>query len=233
MKNLNWRKYALEFLSIFIAVVSAFALTNWNENRKNELSEEKILTEIKNSIEIDIKDFTNNINGNKLSLRADEVFRDLLDNEPISQDSIGLFYTLLFRDYIPIINKSAYESFKASNLKTITNDSLRLQIITLYDYYYSIIEALEYEVPEMQSFDNYFSEINTLLSPYMEFDPSNGKLTSIRYPKDLTENEKKAILSYLWRIRNNRNFKLGRYASIIQAIERVKKNITVELESDG
>jgi hypothetical protein len=64
------------------------------------------------------------------------VFRDLIKNKPISQDSIEIFYISLFRDYTPLINRSGYESLKESGLKTITNDSLRLQIITLYDYYY-------------------------------------------------------------------------------------------------
>ncbi|MCC7526191.1 MAG: hypothetical protein IT250_15280 [Chitinophagaceae bacterium] len=31
----NWGKYAFEFLSIFIAVVSAFALENWGQERRD------------------------------------------------------------------------------------------------------------------------------------------------------------------------------------------------------
>jgi hypothetical protein len=154
MKEKKWTKYIFEFLSIFIAVVSAFALSHWNDTRNNQHSEQKILVEIMNSLEIDLKDFKNNINGNRLSLKADSVFRSLLKGEEVSQDSIALQYTLLFRDYIPIVNKSAYESLKSNNLKTVSNDLLRIQIISLYDYYYSIIEKLEYEVPEMKSYQN-------------------------------------------------------------------------------
>ena len=61
MKKSNWKKYVFEFLSIFIAVVSAFALTNWNDHRNNSASEQNILTEIKNGIALDTKDFQNNI----------------------------------------------------------------------------------------------------------------------------------------------------------------------------
>lgn len=214
-------------------MVSAFALSTWNEGRSSKQSENKILIELQNSIQTDIKDFKNNISGNKLSLRADKVFRDLIENKEIDQDSIGLMYTVLFRDYIPIINRSAYESFKANNLKTITNDSLRLQIIKLYDYYYSIIEALEYEVDEMKSYDNYFSEINTMLNPYMKFDRDSGDLISIKGPINLNVSQKKKILSYLWRIRNNRKYKLSRYNSIINAIKKVKGSIQNELDRSG
>lgn len=231
MKNRNWTKYAFEFLSIFIAVISAFALNSWNDNRNNRSTERKILTEIKNSIAIDINDFNNNIKGNGRSLRADEVLRDLIANKDITQDSIGFYYTALFRDYIPIINRSAYESFKSNNLKIISNDSLRLQIISLYDYYYSIIEALEYEVQEMKSYDNYFARINTLLYPYMRFNPQNGNLIEIKKPEKLTEPQKQEILSYLWRIRDNRKFKLGRYQVIIKAIKKVEAHIEKELKN--
>ena len=228
-KRKKLRKYLYEYLSIFFAVISAFTLNTCNENKGQRQSENKILTEISNSIENDIKDFEVNIGGNQLSLRADEIFRALIKNEKTNQDSIGLMYMALFRDYIPIINKSAYESFKSNNLKTILNDSLRLQIIELYDYHYSIIEALEYEVAEMKSFDNYFSEINTLLYPYMSFDETTGDLIAINGPINLEADEKKKILSYLWRIRKNRQFKLLKYKSIIKAIDKVKTTIQQEI----
>ena len=220
-------------MSIFVAVISAYALNNWNDNRNNRNTERKILTEIKNSIENDVKDFNSNIGGNRLSLRADEVFRELIHNKNVSQDSIGIYYTALFRDYIPIINKSAYESFKSNNIKIISNDSLRLEIISLYDYYYSIIEALEYDVPEMQSYANYFSKINSLLFRYMEFNSKNGNLVAIKQPVELTDLQKKEMQSYLWRIRSNRMFKLGRYETIIKAIEKVERDIDEELKKDS
>lgn len=228
-KSKYWRKFGLEFLSIFIAVISAFALNNWNENRISNHSEQKILSEIKNSLKIDAHDFNNNIYGNKLSLKADSIFRNLLSGNKINQDSIALYYTILFRDYIPIVNKSAYESLKANNLKTVQNDSLRIQIISLYDYYYTIIEKLEYEVPEMKSYKNYFSRIDGLIHPFMEFD-SNGDLKKIVGINKLDSTEKQEILSYLWRIRNNRKLKLGRYDLILNEMEKLEQNIEKELK---
>lgn len=228
MKKSKWKKYTFEFLSIFIAVVSAFALANWSENRNDKKSEQKILTEIKNGIGIDTKDFQGNISGHNLSLRASSVFRDLINNKPISQDSIAIFYISLFRDYTPLINRSGYESLKESGLKIITNDSLRLEIITLYDYYYGIVEVLD-NVNEMQSFENYFASVNKLMHPYMEFD-AEGKLIRINEPKELSEIERKEIFSYLWRLENNRKYKLGRYESILKIMKKARKNIEREIK---
>lgn len=231
MKKRKWKKYTFDFLSIFIAVVSAFALTNWGDNRDNRNSEQKILTEIKNGIGIDKQDFKGNIIGHNLSLRANNVFRDLLKGKEISQDSIGLFYTSLFRDYTAVINRSGYESLKETGLKTVTNDSLRFQIISLYDYYYGIINILD-KVNEMQSFENYFASVNKLLLPYMEFD-NNGSLIKIIYPKELDAIQQNEILSYLWRLENNRKYKLGKYKSIIQIMDKVKSNIDNEIKNDS
>ena len=83
MKLNKWKKYMFEFLSIFIAVISAFALTNWNENRNNAQSEIKILIEIKNGIGLDDKDFKSNITGHKQSLRANKIFRNLIANKTV------------------------------------------------------------------------------------------------------------------------------------------------------
>lgn len=224
----KWKKYAFEFLSIFIAVVSAFALTSWNDNRNDRDSEQKILTEIKNGIKIDYKDFQSNIKGHSFSLRANQMFRDLIESKPVPEDSIGLYYTALFRDYTPIINRSGYESLKESGLKTITNDSLRLQIITLYDYHYGIIEILD-NVNEMQSFEHYFASVNELLHPYMEFN-EKGDLIKIKNPLELSDSQQKEIFSFLWRLENNRKFKLKRYTTIIKEMNRVEENINWELK---
>ncbi|WP_165749037.1 hypothetical protein [Cellulophaga sp. Z1A5H] len=231
MKKSKWKKYTFEFLSIFIAVTSAFALTNWNDNRNSRKSEQKILIEIKNGIGIDKQDFKGNIINHKLSLRGNYLFRELLKGKEIPQDSIGLFYTCLFRDYTAIINRTGYESLKETGLKTISNDSLRFQIISLYDYHYGIIEVLD-EVNEMQSFENYFAPINSLLYNYMEFD-NNGNLSQINNPIELNKNQRKEILSYLWRLENNRKFKLGRYKSIIKVMEKVKDNIENEIKKNS
>lgn len=73
--------------------------------------------------------------------------------------------------------------------------------MTLYDYYYGIIDILD-KTNEMQSFENYFSAVNDLLHPYMDFD-SEGNLIKIDNPVRLSDIERKEIFSYLWRLENN------------------------------
>lgn len=225
----NIKKYTSEFVLIFISVILAFAMTEWSNSRGEKLSEDKLLTEIRNGINKDLEDFTNNINGNRLSLRSVAVMRDWLNQKEVPQDSIAVYYSILFRNYAPIINKSGYESLKSTNLKTITNDSLRSEIITLYDYHYKILETLENDAEEMQEFKNFYKPINSLLFPYMEFS-EEGRLLKLKPALGLTENQKKEIMSYLWQIEFHRKFKLLRYEDVMKAIRKLDKNISQNLE---
>jgi len=224
----NIKKYTSEFILIFISVILAFAMTEWSNSRGEKLSEDKLLTEIRNGIRKDLEDFSNNVNGNKMSLRSAAVMRSWLNKEEVPQDSIAIYYSILFRNYAPIINKSGYESLKATNLKIITNDSLRSEIITLYDYHYKILETLENDAEEMQEFKNFYRPINNLLFPYMEFD-AQGRLQKLA-PTALTENQTKEILSYLWQIEFHRKFKLLRYEGVLKAIQQLDENISRNLE---
>ena len=55
-KKPNWHQYLFEFLSIFVGITLAFALNNWNEDRRDGLSETKILQEVKNGLQLDLHD---------------------------------------------------------------------------------------------------------------------------------------------------------------------------------
>ncbi|WP_395373347.1 hypothetical protein [Marinicella sp. W31] len=226
----NWRSYLFEFLSIFVGITLAFALNNWNEERRDGISEKKILQEIRNGLQLDLHDISVNKSGHTLGIQSIKLFRELIENNPVDQSNIGRMYTVLTRDFNSIMNLTGYESLKSKGLEIIKDDDVRFQVISLYDYYYQIIYKIEEEAIEMQSFHNYFSPINELLHPYMQFDDL-GQLQTIQQPIELHESDKKRIYSFLWRIENNRLFKLQRYGlieekiqALVKAIDRVLKH---------
>ncbi len=220
----NWRKQGFEFLLIFIAVISAFALNNWNENRKTEDSENKILTAIANGLEKDIDDIRSNKRGHKKGISACVYFRKLLTNQEVNPDSLLVQYENLTRTFISIQNVAGYETLKSQGLALVKNDSLRLQIISLYEYDFNALRKLEEEYSEMQFQDNYFKDINNALAPNFQFDDS-GNIKGIDLPLDLSENERKILLVYLWKIQNNRNFILTYYSDIENKINSIHKEI--------
>lgn len=225
----NWKRFLFEFLSIFIAVSLAFALNKWNENRKDHQSETKILTEIKNGLERDLGDIQENISGHREGIRACNYFRDLIANKPVASDSTHRKYFILFRDFISIQNSWGYESLKSQGLELIQNDSLRYNIISLYDFHYEIIQKLEESYSEMQFNQTYFNKFNDVMAEYMTFD-ATGKLQSFKQPINLSAQDRKRLLSYLWRIEDNRRYTVRLYLEVEQIVTDLIKTIETELK---
>ena len=224
-----WKQYSLEFLSVFVAVIMAFALNNWNENRKSNLAEDKILTEIYNGLEKDLFDISMNVSGHQQGLAAANFFRRLLGDQPASTDSFLYHYLNLTRDFVSIQNTSGYETLKSRGLELIKNDSLRSAIISLYEYDFETLAKLEEDYYEIQFQENYFKDINSMLSPFMVFNTRN-ELTGLEEPINLTGLDKNLFLSYLWKIDVNRNFILIFYRQVKEKIQAIKSRIQEEID---
>ena len=229
IKFKNWKKHGFEFLSIFFAVVSAFALNNWNENRRDALSENKILMEISNGLEKDLVDIKLNVSGHKAGISACNYFRKAFGGKNVEADSIMFYYHNLTRDYVSIQNIAGYATLKSKGLELINNDSLRLKVISLYEYDYNTLRKLEEEYSEMQFQENYFKEINEELAPNFNID-SNGNITGIDLPLKIQDNKRNKLLLYLWKIQSNRNFILKYYSEIEKRIGEVRENISIEIK---
>ena len=224
MARINWRKLGFEFLSIFIAVTSAFALNNWNENRRDRQAASKILAEISNGLKKDIDDIRINKNGHKDGMRACNFWRSVIRNDTPNLDSLLHHYIDLTRDYISIQNASGYESLKSRGLELIEDDSLRFEIITLYEYDYNILKKFEEEYHEMQYQENYFEEINKRIAPNFKFD-KRGNIVGIDLPLKISEAEQHILLSYLWKIQGNRNFIIQFYTQTEEKLIELRKKI--------
>ena len=229
MNREDWKKQSLEFLAVFIAVISAFALNNWNENRRDNNSENKILVEISNGLEKDLEDIRLNVLGHNFGISACNYFRNAFTNKNIAKDSILYNYLNLTRDFVSIQNTAGYETLKSKGLELIKNDSIRLKIISLYEYDYNTLRKLEEEYSEMQFQESYFKEINEELAPNFTFD-IDGNISGINTPLKIRENNKNKLLTYLWKIQANREFILSYYSDIENKITTLRNQINTEIK---
>lgn len=228
--QLKWRQHAFDFLTVFTGITVAFLLNAWSENRKDSHTESKILTEIRNGLQLDTADIQVNIRGHNLGIEACDYFRKLLDNQPVEDSLANVSFFLLLRDFISIQNKSGYESLKSKGLELVSDDSLRLTIIAMYDFHFQVLEKLEENYTENQFYENYFHKINELLSPNMRYDQS-GKLMAFTGPLKLTPAEKNRFLTYLDKIQFNREFIIEYYHTVNRAAVDLIQRINVELEN--
>lgn len=224
METSNKKRYLFEFLSIFIAVISAFALNNWNEDRRNNVAEAKILQEIKHGLEKDLEDVKLNVLGHKQGVLACDFWRKIFTNQATNTDTFLQYYFVLTRDFVSIQNTSGYETLKSKGLELIKNDSLRSKIISLYEYDYATLLKLEEEYNELQFQENYFKEINKYIAPNLRYD-TLGNINGIKLPISVSKKEQNILLSYLWKIKRNRTFILSFYASVEKKINELHNNI--------
>ena len=223
------KKYGFEFLTIFIGIFAAFALDNWNENRKDNYTEIKILSEIYNGLSQDIKDIGINEYGHQSGLLATSYFEKLILNKPLETDSLTIHYFNLLRDFVSVQNISGYETLKSKGLEIVTDDSLRTEILALYENDYNSLRKLEENYSELQFFENYHQDFNNAIAPNIIID-QNGKVNGINRPLKLTEKEHKIILIDLWKISKNRIFMIKNYSEVKNKIIKLQKRIEKELK---
>ncbi|PHI20465.1 hypothetical protein CEQ90_07810 [Lewinellaceae bacterium SD302] len=229
MKKQNWKKYAYEFLSIFFAVILAFGLNRWNEDRRENRAASKILAEIHSGLTEDLNDVKENIYGHKAGLRTCVFWQEVFAGKTPATDSLQMYYFTLTRDFISIQNTSGYETLKSRGLELIANDVLRKDIVSLYEYDYKTLLKLEEQYQEGQFHESYFEKLNEYIAPILTFD-EKGSITGIKLPTDFTEREKNMLSSYLWKIRANRHFAMSGYAEIEGKIKALREAIGEELE---
>ena len=228
-KTGNYFKYAIgEIVLVVIGILIALQINNWNENRKSAEIENKILIEISNGLEKDLIDVNINKKGHVLGLNAIEYWNKIINNENVNIDSIQIQYHRLLRNFISVQNTSGYESLKSRGLELVKNDSLRLEIISLYEENYSIIKKIEEEYHENKFYKNYYKEINSLISSNFIYD-NNGDLESFELPLAMSEEDKKEFLSYLMKIKSGREFTISIYDNLELKIKETLKLINLEI----
>ena len=90
------------------------------------------------------------------------------------------------------------------------------------------MEKLEEQYSEMQFHESYYNRINEAIAPNFKFD-TDGEIVGMKLPLKIEENERKVLLSYLWKIEINRKFTLEAYKEVDQKIGKLMEKIRSEL----
>lgn len=220
----NSKNYFLEFITVLFAVLSAFGLNNWNENRKNRISEEKILREIRLGLVRDLQDIRENIDRHKRGIRSAELYFNALNGIPIPKDSIEFAHFSVITDIIIMQNTSGYEVLKSKGLEIIENDSLRTQLVSLYEYTYTMMYRVEEEFHPTQFNLQYSETFRRLMAPNYIFD-EDGELSDISIPMLLSSNDKNLLKLILKELRRRRYWSISVCEKTAGKIESLMKSI--------
>ena len=137
----KFSKYVLyasgEIVLVMIGILLAFQVNQWNEKRKEQKLERDLLIEVRESLQEDlaqlafVQQFQENINTSQIAFIA------WLDDKDLEDELIPMHIakTVYLSEFHPI--NAPYETIKQFGLKKIQNDSLRTQIISLYEFRYT------------------------------------------------------------------------------------------------
>lgn len=222
----TWRMFLFEIVCIFIAVSLAFGLNKWNEISNQRNKEIEILEQIKLGLEKDLIDFEENQGGHKRGIAFLKKYEDFtLKNKPfVDSFTFERGLVSVLRTFISIQNTSAFESLKSIGFDLVSNDSLRLDIINLYEIRYRTVIKFEETYYENNLNALFYHEMNDIFSKY-GLNLPGANLKSI----NLTTFEKNKLKSMYTKIYIARNLSLGLYEETIKDVNKVQKGIDQEL----
>ena len=139
-KTGKYLKYAIgEIVLVVIGILIALQINNWNEQRKESNLELEMLKGLSNDLANNKVKISNKISRDSLIITGNQHLLTLLkDTNSTFDDSLQFSFGNINRYDVFFPQAMAYESLKSKGFHTIKNDSLRTNIIELYDEIYYI-----------------------------------------------------------------------------------------------
>jgi Family of unknown function (DUF6090) len=132
-KVVAYLRYAVgEILLVVIGILIALQVNNWNANRKQHIDEIKILQNIKKSVEEDMVSLKWQIISFDIAAKSIEIILKSLKQDLAYNDSLNFHFANTTQLWAPQINTEVFESLSSTDLNVISNDSLKLEIISYY-----------------------------------------------------------------------------------------------------
>ena len=148
----KWSEYLLEMLVITFGILGAFALNNWNEQRKELEQEQVVLKQLKEDYKANLAQLENKIEMRRQLMAQSIYFLEMASNPiTISADSLSIRFATFFMD--PTFDPIDNDVVISGNIKLIRNASLK----RLLSHWTSDINA--YIESEQIQHDHYISEI--------------------------------------------------------------------------
>ncbi len=132
-KTGKYLKYTIgEIVLVVIGILIALQINNWNENRKVQKQETQIYKELHSDLLQTKNDILALISKNKDNINSTTQLLNAITNKKTYNDSLYNFFTSIGADNKIFLKTSAFENLKNIGLNTLSSDSLRIAITSLY-----------------------------------------------------------------------------------------------------
>jgi hypothetical protein len=231
----QWYKYVIEIIVVIVGILIAFNLEQWGETRKDRKREIEILKELKAALSADLSEAEWNIGSHERSILSSKTILRVIKDDLPYHDSLDVYfsYTHAFTNLSGRVGP--IEQLKNSNLEIVSNDKLRMEIISMYDEAYPRIKRIETLVirdyEQLRNFDRlYFDAYDPEAVSTCKYlkPPFWGTMRPIRFAELKTNPEYAALLRA--KISNQMGLLRGHYKPMAQSLVNLLDHIDQELE---
>jgi len=223
----EWYKYLLEILVLIIGIYGAFALENWNDQRKQKIEERILLQDIRSNLEKTLYDLTSDTLEIQTNLKHYRTIEKVINENLPYSSVLDTAFGKLTRWSSPYITSTAYQALKSKGTDILSNRALQNSIVNLFEGEFQLIsedyneaEWVFYQSINIPYFSKNFQRIDQMNS-------HNAKPNDFEALKrDL---EFKNILSMIIRYRY---VGLKYYRKAIEATSEVIAEIDKELQNE-
>lgn len=158
----EWYKYFIEVFVVIVGILIAYNLEQWSETRSNKKREIEILKEFKGALTIDLLEMQGNIRMHEYSIQSSNIILRVLKENTGYHDSLDACFAYTHAFSIFSGRVGPIEQLKNTNLAIVSNDSLRLEVISMYDEIYPRIRLVELAIKrdyeQLRDFDRLYFE---------------------------------------------------------------------------
>ncbi len=216
--------YAIgEIVLVVIGILIALQINTWNEQRKAKEIEKEILIQFQEDLKGDIESIERVEYWMQKVIASSKIVVSHLKEKKSWNDSLAIHFDL-WNDFDQLsLNSAGITNLKSRGVELITNNSLRNQIIKLYDQTYFYI----------QKSNDFFREdhIHMTYKKYLEhIEPVKWREAAI--PNDYEKLlEDKEFINHVQWIRNAAEYDSEYHISTMEEIRQVIKEIDKELKN--
>ncbi len=134
-KTGKYLKYAIgEIILVVIGILIALQINNWNEGKKLEQQEIKLLRNFETSIESDLESFDHYIEEYRTIHNSIRLIKKHMEANLPYNDSLNFHFLNSTAYWAARIDQGVFSTLSSADLNLISNDSLKKEIVSYYTF---------------------------------------------------------------------------------------------------